>query len=180
MTRPSRPLAITAAVLGCALGATSVAAEDAKPLQKGAASWYGPGFHGKRTANGEVYDENGLTAAHKTLPMPAMVRVTNLENGRSIQVRINDRGPFEAGRVIDMTRRGAQLLGFIQQGTARVRVDIMPEESQQLAVDLILMCCRDTVRRTRIIDFFRACNDSGRLPRRVFHWNNLVILTVQH
>ena len=101
--------------------------------ETGIASWYGPGFHGKRTANGEVYDENGLTAAHKTLPMPAMVRVTNLENGRSIQVRINDRGPFEAGRVIDMTRRGAQLLGFIQQGTARVRVDIMPEESQQLA-----------------------------------------------
>jgi len=106
---------------------------DYKYSETGIASWYGPGFHGKRTANGEVYDENGLTAAHKTLPMPAMVRVTNLENGRSIQVRINDRGPFEAGRVIDMTRRGAQLLGFIQQGTARVRVDIMPEESQQLA-----------------------------------------------
>lgn len=106
---------------------------DYKYSETGIASWYGPGFHGKRTANGEVYDENGLTAAHKTLPMPAMVRVTNLENGRSIQVRINDRGPFEAGRIIDMTRRGAQLLGFIQQGTARVRVDIMPEESQQLA-----------------------------------------------
>jgi rare lipoprotein A len=106
---------------------------DYKYSETGIASWYGPGFHGKRTANGEVYDENGLTAAHKTLPMPSMVRVTNLENGRSIQVRVNDRGPFEAGRVIDMTRRGAQLLGFIQQGTARVRVDIMPEESQQLA-----------------------------------------------
>ena len=106
---------------------------DYRYSETGIASWYGPGFHGKRTANGEVYDENGLTAAHKTLPMPSMVRVTNLENGRSIQVRVNDRGPFEAGRIIDMTRRGAQLLGFIQQGTARVRVDIMPEESQQLA-----------------------------------------------
>jgi rare lipoprotein A len=106
---------------------------DYQYSETGIASWYGPGFHGKRTANGEVYDENGLTAAHKTLPMPSMVRVTNLENGRSIQVRVNDRGPFEAGRVIDMTRRGAQLLGFINQGTARVRVDIMPEESQQLA-----------------------------------------------
>jgi rare lipoprotein A len=101
--------------------------------ESGIASWYGPGFHGKRTANGEVYDQNGLTAAHKTLPMPSMVRVTNLENGRSIEVRINDRGPFQAGRLIDMTRRGAQLLGFIDRGTARVRVDIMPEESQQLA-----------------------------------------------
>src|SRR5215510_5281426 len=106
---------------------------DYRYSETGIASWYGPGFHGKRTANGEVYDENGLTAAHKTLPMPSMVRVTNLENGRSIEVRINDRGPFSAGRLIDLTRRGAQLLGFIDQGTARVRVDIMPEESQQLA-----------------------------------------------
>ncbi|HEV8389999.1 MAG TPA: septal ring lytic transglycosylase RlpA family protein [Dongiaceae bacterium] len=101
--------------------------------ETGIASWYGPGFHGKRTANGEVYDENGLTAAHKTLPMPSMIRVTNLENGRSIEVRVNDRGPYAAGRVIDMTRRGAQLLGFINNGTARVRVQIMVEESQQLA-----------------------------------------------
>jgi rare lipoprotein A len=106
---------------------------DYRYSETGIASWYGPGFHGKRTANGEVYDQNGLTAAHKTLPMPSMVRVTNLENGRSIEVRVNDRGPFQAGRLIDMTRRGAQLLGFIDQGTARVRVDIMPEESQQLA-----------------------------------------------
>ncbi len=89
---------------------------DYRYSETGIASWYGPGFHGKRTANGEIYDENGLTAAHKTLPMPAMVRVTNLENGRSIQVRVNDRGPFEAGRIIDMTRRGAQLLGFIERG----------------------------------------------------------------
>jgi rare lipoprotein A len=101
--------------------------------ETGIASWYGPGFHGKRTANGEIYDENGLTAAHKTLPMPSMVRVTNLENGRSIEVRVNDRGPYQASRVIDMTRRGAQLLGFIDRGTARVRVEIMAEQSQQLA-----------------------------------------------
>ncbi|WP_284735937.1 septal ring lytic transglycosylase RlpA family protein [Dongia deserti] len=106
---------------------------DYKYSETGIASWYGPGFHGKYTANGEIYDENGLTAAHRTLPLPSMVRVTNLENGRSIQVRVNDRGPFAAGRIIDMTRRGAQLLGFIDRGTARVRVDIMPEESQQLA-----------------------------------------------
>jgi rare lipoprotein A len=106
---------------------------DYKYDETGIASWYGPGFHGKRTANGEIYDENGLTAAHKTLPMPSMVRVTNLENGRSIEVRVNDRGPFSAGRVIDMTRRGAQLLGFIERGTARVRVEVLPEESQLLA-----------------------------------------------
>src|SRR5262245_1539281 len=106
---------------------------DYRYSETGIASWYGPGFHGNRTANGEVYDQNGLTAAHKTLPLPSMVRVTNLENGRSIEVRVNDRGPFSAGRLIDMTRRGAQLLGFIDRGTARVRVDIMVEESQQLA-----------------------------------------------
>src|SRR5690349_3310034 len=106
---------------------------DYKYSETGIASWYGPGFHGNQTANGEVYDQNGLTAAHKTLPMPSLVRVTNLENGRSIQVRVNDRGPFATGRIIDLTRRGAQLLGFIENGTARVRVDIMAEESQQLA-----------------------------------------------
>ncbi len=96
--------------------------EDTKYDETGIASWYGPGFHGKYTANGESYDMNDLTAAHQTLPMPVFVRVTNLENGRSIVVRVNDRGPFANSRIIDMSRRGAQLLGFEQKGTARVRV----------------------------------------------------------
>ncbi len=102
--------------------------------ETGIASWYGPGFHKRATANGETYNENELTAAHKTLPMPSLVRVTNLENGRSIVVRINDRGPFVAGRIIDMSRRGAQLLGFEQQGTAKVRVQILADESRAIAV----------------------------------------------
>jgi rare lipoprotein A len=101
--------------------------------QTGIASWYGPGFHTKATANGEDYNENELTAAHQTLPMPSLVRVTNLENGRSIVVRINDRGPFVPGRIIDMSRRGAQLLGFDQKGTAKVRVEILAEESRAIA-----------------------------------------------
>jgi rare lipoprotein A len=101
--------------------------------ETGIASWYGTDFHGKSTANGEVYDQNALTAAHKTLPMPTLVRVTNLENGRSIEVRINDRGPFVNNRIIDLTRRGAQLLGFENQGTARVRVQVMKEDSIMLA-----------------------------------------------
>src|SRR3954468_4233095 len=101
--------------------------------ETGIASWYGPDFHGKSTANGEVYDQNALTAAHKTLPMPTLVRVTNLENGRSIEVRINDRGPFVNNRIIDLTRRGAQLLGFENQGTARVKVQVMKEDSILLA-----------------------------------------------
>lgn len=101
--------------------------------QTGIASWYGPGFHTKVTANGELYNENELTAAHQTLPMPSLVRVTNLENGRSIVVRINDRGPFVPGRIIDMSRRGAQLLGFDQKGTAKVRVEVLADESRAIA-----------------------------------------------
>ena len=99
----------------------------------GVASWYGPGFHGKKTANGEIYDQNGLTAAHKTLPMPSLVQVTNLENGRSLRLRINDRGPYAYGRIIDLSRRGAQLLGFHRQGTARVQVQVLESESRLLA-----------------------------------------------
>lgn len=101
--------------------------------ESGIASWYGPGFHGKQTANGETYDENDLTAAHKTLPMPSLVRVTNLENGRALVVRLNDRGPFANNRIIDLSRRSAQLLGFEQQGTAKVRVQILKDESMMLA-----------------------------------------------
>ncbi len=90
--------------------------------ETGIASWYGPDFHGKRTANGEVFDAGGLTAAHPTLPMPVNVRVTNLENGRSLILRVNDRGPFARGRIIDVSAHAADLLGFYEKGTARVRV----------------------------------------------------------
>jgi rare lipoprotein A len=90
--------------------------------ETGIASWYGPNFHGGRTANGEIFDENGLTAAHRTLPMPVNVRVTNLENGKSIIVRVNDRGPYARGRIIDVSKAAAKLLGFWGQGTAKVRV----------------------------------------------------------
>lgn len=96
--------------------------EDPFYDETGIASWYGSDFHGKATANGERYDMATMTAAHRTLPMPSMVRVTNLENGRSIRVRINDRGPYARGRIIDMSRRAAELLGFQNKGTARVRV----------------------------------------------------------
>lgn len=102
-------------------------------LETGIASWYGPGFDGKATANGETYDQDDLTAAHRTLPMPSMVRVTNLENGRSLKLRINDRGPFARGRIIDVSRRAADLLGFKGQGTAKVRVELLEGESRRLA-----------------------------------------------
>lgn len=90
--------------------------------ETGIASWYGPNFHGKLTANGEIFDAGGLTAAHPTLPMPVNVRVTNLENGRSLVLRVNDRGPFAQRRIIDVSARAAQVLGFYEKGTARVRV----------------------------------------------------------
>ena len=108
--------------------------EDPKYSKTGIASWYGKKFHGRRTANGEIYDMNDLTAAHKTLPMPVRVRVTNLGNGRSLVLRINDRGPFANGRIIDVSRRAAQLLGFHKQGTAKVRVTaIDPEKTTVIA-----------------------------------------------
>ena len=96
----------------------------------GIASWYGKPFHGRATANGEVYDMNAITAAHKTLPLPTYVRVTNLENGRALTVRVNDRGPFVHGRIIDLSRRGAQLLGFEKNGVARVRVEAVPSPDE--------------------------------------------------
>ena len=96
----------------------------------GIASWYGKQFHGKRTANGEIYNMNALTAAHKTLPMPTYVQVINLENGRSLVVRVNDRGPFVNNRIIDMSKRGAQLLGFEKQGIAKVRVKVIGDTTE--------------------------------------------------
>ncbi len=99
----------------------------------GIASWYGPNFHAQKTANGELFDQWSVSAAHKTLPLPSVVRVTNLDNGRSLVVRINDRGPFKPGRIIDLSRRAAQLLGFENRGTARVRVQILPRQSQIVA-----------------------------------------------
>ena len=112
MTRPSTALAITAVVLGCALGSAPAAAEETKPLQKGVASWYGPGFHGKKTANGERFNTNDLTAAHKTLPFGTQLRVTNERTGKSVVVRINDRGPYAHGRMIDLSKAAAEAVGI--------------------------------------------------------------------
>lgn len=102
-------------------------------VEAGVASWYGPGFHGKKTANGEQFDQNELTAAHRTLQMPSLVKVTNLDNGRSIVVRVNDRGPFAHGRIMDVSKRAAELLGMIGKGTARVRLELLEDESRALA-----------------------------------------------
>ena len=97
--------------------------EPANYTGTGLASWYGVKFHGNRTSNGEVYDMYGMTAAHATLPIPSYVKVTNLNNQRSIVVRVNDRGPFHPGRIIDLTYTGAFKLGYLDEGTAPVRVE---------------------------------------------------------
>lgn len=89
----------------------------------GIASWYGTKFHGQATANGEAYDLYGMTAAHKTLPLPSYVRVTNLENGRTVILRVNDRGPFYSDRIIDLSFAAAKKLGYAESGTARVKVE---------------------------------------------------------
>ncbi len=94
-------------------------------VQTGIASWYGPGFHGNRTANGEIYDQYELTAAHPSLPLGTRAMVTNLDNGRSVEVRINDRGPFVAGRAIDLSYAAARAIGMVGPGTARVRVEAL-------------------------------------------------------
>lgn len=93
--------------------------------QSGYASWYGKKFHGRKTSNGEIYNMYGMTAAHKTLPIPSFVKVTNLENQKTAIVRVNDRGPFHSDRIIDLTYTAARKLGFAQKGTAKVRIDII-------------------------------------------------------
>jgi rare lipoprotein A len=93
--------------------------------QRGIASWYGPGFHGRLTANGETYDMNGISAAHRSLPFDTWVRVTDLDTGRSLDVRINDRGPFVDGRIIDLSRGAAEQLGMVERGIIPVGIRIL-------------------------------------------------------
>ena len=125
-TAPTRTTAVGSYKVGAPYvirGVRYVPRRDTSYDKIGIASWYGKRFHGRRTANGEIYDMNALTAAHPTLPMPTRVRVTNLENGRQLVLRVNDRGPFVNGRIIDVSRRAARLLGFERKGIARVRVE---------------------------------------------------------
>jgi rare lipoprotein A len=103
--------------------------------ETGIASWYGAEFHQRATANGEVFDMHRVSAAHKTLPLPSVVLVTNLENGRALKVRVNDRGPFVHGRIIDLSYRAAELLGMMEKGTAKVRVQyVKPDSDREIAI----------------------------------------------
>jgi len=103
-------------------GRTYVPERDDDYDETGVSSWYGPNFHGRPTANGEIFDQNALSAAHTTLPIPSMIEVTNLENGRTAVLRLNDRGPFADDRILDVSRAAAVELGFLSQGLTRVRV----------------------------------------------------------
>lgn len=124
----------------------SVAGKRYTPYEKpvgytavGTASWYGEAFHGRRTANGEVYDRNGISAAHPTMPLPAYARVTNVLNNRSIIVRVNDRGPYHGGRVMDVSQRTAEALAFRHLGTARIKLEYLGQASLAGSDDKLLL-----------------------------------------
>ena len=119
---------LSAWILFLLLSATAFAFE-----QEGLASWYGGKFQGRRTANGEVFDTNEFTAAHKTLPFGTVVKVTSLENGKSTAVRINDRGPFIPGRIIDLSRAAAAAIGLAGKGVAKVRIEVLSPDSPEAA-----------------------------------------------
>ena len=133
----SRTTTRTAAVVALALLVSACASQRPLPQgpidrtyyrEEGIASWYGRAHHGKRTANGERFDMNAETAAHKSLAFGTVLRVTNLDNGRTTKVRINDRGPYVRGRIIDLSARAASDLGMRQNGTARVRIERLPAD----------------------------------------------------
>lgn len=125
--------ALVASLLVAALtgaGCSGLWKPSSRYFERGEASWYGPGFHGKTTANGEIYDMNAMTAAHKKLPFDTVVEVLNRDNGRRVRVRINDRGPFVRGRIIDLSRAAAERIGMIGPGTARVEVTIVQAKGE--------------------------------------------------
>ena len=121
-------VAFAAALLAVPAPETSVPSQaPVAPIwtQNGKVSWYGPGFHGRRTANGEIFDTNEMTMAHRSLAFGSKVRVTNLDNGRSIVVRVNDRGPYVGGRIADLSHAAASRLGFVEDGVVHARIELI-------------------------------------------------------
>jgi rare lipoprotein A len=127
---------IIEAMKGLALALIVAAVPPAFTLEEGLASWYGGKFQGRRTSSGEVFDTNLLTAAHKTLPFGTQVKVTNLANGLSTIVKINDRGPFVEGRIIDLSRAAAERIGMVGTGTTRVSVEVLSFPSDRFAIQV--------------------------------------------
>ena len=123
---PSSTITVLLCLVLLPIGCSSIGSPKARDFtEQGTASWYGPNFDGKPTASGEKFNQSAMTAAHKTYPFGTVVRVTNLRNGRSVEVRINDRWPFVTGRIIDLSRGAAKKIDMIQAGTVPVRLDVL-------------------------------------------------------
>lgn len=134
MEQPSlRPRAV---LLFFFLVMSALSAGGLEYRESGIASWYGGKFNGRKTANGEIFDTSQLTAAHKTLPFGTIVKVENIQNGKSVEVRINDRGPFVEGRIIDLSRAGAEAIGMIGTGIAQVRIEVVSGPKDGVPEDL--------------------------------------------
>jgi rare lipoprotein A len=150
-------------------------------VETGIASWYGSKFHGRKTSNGETYNMWGTTAAHKTLPMNTYLLVKNLANGKEMTVRVNDRGPFSKGRIIDMTKTGASKLGFVEQGTTKVRITALAESTTYKHGEVV------TERFKEYPDFqtgdfyvqigaFTDHNNARRLKDRMLDWGRKAVI----
>lgn len=147
----------------CSLPASRIPPPVTAPRvsQTGIASWYGPGFHGKTTASGVIYNQDDLTAAHQTLPLGTRVLVTNLENGRSIEVLINDRGPFAKGRIIDLSYAAGKILGMIGPGTIPVRIEVVGSGADKISL------IKDSLDYTLQLGSFSVLENARQLRDRV-------------
>ncbi len=134
-------------------------AESYNLTETGTASWYGPGFHGKQTANGEIFNKHELTAAHRTLQLPSIIKVTNLGNGRSVILRVNDRGPFAHNRILDVSERAAVVLGFKDKGVAKIRLEVLADASKEVA---------SVARSGKSTRGYEVAYNEGRQPQRQF------------
>ena len=137
--------------------------------ERGVASWYGPGFHGRKTANGETYDMHQLTAAHRTLPLGSVVQVRSLSNGRSVTVRVNDRGPFARNRILDLSQAGAQALGMIGTGTDQVEIRVVAYQGRAGAMGYL---------RVQVASFAEQANAQALTVRLRSHYSDIRIEVV--
>jgi rare lipoprotein A len=161
-----RPVLLSAIVVGlvaCSVPPARIPPPVTAPRvsQTGIASWYGPGFHGKTTASGIIYNQHDLTAAHQTLPLGTRVLVTNLDNGRSIEVLINDRGPFAKGRIIDLSYAAAESLGMIGPGTIPVRIEVIGSRADKISF------IKDSLDYTLQLGSFSVLENARQLRDRV-------------
>jgi rare lipoprotein A len=161
--KPFLFLALVVGLASCSVPPSRIPPPVTPPRvsQTGIASWYGPGFHGKTTASGIIYNQHDLTAAHQTLPLGTRVLVTNLDNGRSIEVFINDRGPFAKGRIIDLSYAAAESLGMIGPGTIPVRIDVVSSPADKISV------IKDSLDYTLQLGSFSVLENARQLRDRV-------------